>query len=124
MSKNIVFEPQNEEVDRTITFNKFNELFPSKSRIDEDTITSLKFIGLLEKQSEKIKKELFQMKNSELERILKEFLMHDYERRFSTTLDMVISALIGEDQTAAEFAHQSRLQKVFYINILGLLSID
>lgn len=52
------------------------------------------------------------MKNKELDRILKEFLMHDYERRFSVKLDQVISALIGEDHTANEFAHQSRLQKV------------
>lgn len=89
-------------------------MFPIISKIDEDTITSLKFIGLLEKQGEKIKKELSILKNIELERIFKEFLMNDYERRFSTSLDQVISALIGEDQTAAEFAHQSRLQKVFF----------
>jgi len=57
------------------------------------------------------------MKKNELERVLKEFLMNDYERRFQITLDQVISALIGEDQTATEFANQSRLQKAFYQSI-------
>lgn len=104
-----------------MTFNKFDEVF--KTRIDEDTLVSLKFINILEKQAEKIKKEITQFKKVELERILKEFLMNDYERRFSISLDQVISGLIGEDHTGKEFAHQSKLQKVFKTNNLGLLSI-
>lgn len=83
-----------------------------KTSLDEETIVSIKFINMIEKQSEKLRKEINQMKNDELERVSKEFLMNDYERRFSITLDQVISALIGEDQTATEFAHQSRLLKV------------
>ena len=83
-----------------------------KSKLDEDTLVSLKFINTLENQAQKIRWELIQMKNEELERVSKEFLVNDYSRRFSITLDKVISALIGEDQTANEFAHQNRLQKV------------
>jgi hypothetical protein len=66
----------------------------------------------LDRQYDKIKREIASAKNEELERISKEFLMKDYERRFSISIDQVISALIGEDQTAAEFAHQGRLQRV------------
>ena len=84
-----------------------------KTRLDEETIVSLKFINSIEKQADRLRREIVQLKNDELERISKEFLSNDYERRFSITLDQVISALIGEDQTANEFAHQSRLQRVF-----------
>ncbi len=87
-------------------------MIASKTKLDEDTIVSLKFITMLEKQADKIRKEINHLKNEELERISKEFLMNDYERRFCITLDQVISAIIGEDQTATEFAHQNRLQKV------------
>lgn len=83
-----------------------------KDAIDEDIIVSHKFITEFEKKADKCNNEIIQMKNQELDRILKEFMMNDYERRFNVSLDQMISCLIGEDNTEMEFAHQSKILKV------------
>ena len=45
-------------------------------------------------------------------RITKEFLENDYEKRFQTTQDIVIGALIGEENKKTEFIKQEKFKKV------------
>jgi len=57
------------------------------------------------------------MKKSELDRINKEYLINDYERRFKVPHEVIISALIGEDNTSNEYARQKREQKKYFQEI-------
>lgn len=73
------------------------------------------YIQLLDKLGEEernIKKEISEMKRQELDRIGKEFLLNAYERRFNVTLETVISALIGEENSFWEFERIRRKRRV------------
>lgn len=45
-----------------------------------------------------LKKEMNDMVKLEIDRIFKEFIYNDYERRFNTNLETVIKAIVGEDR--------------------------
>lgn len=83
--------------------------------ITDDTESSviIKEIQRLEKSDEEITKDMCKLKNFELNRINKEFLIKDYARRFNVTQEKVISALIGEDLTQHEFTNLKKEQNVF-----------
>ena len=72
----------------------------------------------------KIKNSISNLKRNEMNRLIKEFNMNDYERRFKTTRFTVISALIGEDNTNIEINRQNRENKVNNIYINLFLFID
>jgi hypothetical protein len=72
------------------------------------------YIQLLDKFEEEekiIKKEISQMKRQELDRVGKEFL-NGYERRFNVSLETVISALIGVENSFWEFERIRRKRRV------------
>lgn len=73
----------------------------------------MKDISDLEVIHENFKKELIKLRREELNRIGKEFLMNDYQRRFNTSLELVISAIAGEDNKNGELLKQQREEKVF-----------
>ena len=49
-----------------------------------------------------------------MSRIYREFSMKEYERRFEVKLEVVISAIIGEEFASKEIANHSREQKVVF----------
>jgi hypothetical protein len=59
-----------------------------------------------------MRKEMYSMKRKELERLNKEFLVHQYERRFRIPQDVVISVVVGEDHVNSEMNRQNKEQKV------------
>lgn len=56
--------------------------------------------------------EIKHLNEQEMIRITKEFLENDYEKRFQTTQDIVIGALIGEENKKTEFIKQEKVKKV------------
>ena len=84
----------------------------SKFKIDDESFKFIQKIRDLEKQHQEIKEELNEMKQKELKRINKDFLINDYKRRFNVSQETVISAIIGEDNAANELIKQKRDQKV------------
>ena len=56
-----------------------------------------------------------------MNRLIKEFNMNDYERRFKTTRYNVISALIGEENTNMEINRQNRENNVKYFFVFFYL---
>ena len=72
-----------------------------------------KSINLLEDQFEKVKKAMLEMKTSLLEKINKEFLFNDYERRFNIKLEELLLALVGEESLNSEIAKQNKMKRVF-----------
>jgi hypothetical protein len=73
---------------------------------------SLSLIKDLEEQLTSTKSAIHNLKRREMDRIFKEFLLYDYERRFGVKKEVVISALIGEDNIPSELSRQMREKKV------------
>jgi len=80
--------------------------------VDKNSKTIIEDIQLLEIKESDLKNCLREMKTAELERINNEFLTKGYERRFNVTLEIVISAIVGESNAGTELIKLSRLQKV------------
>lgn len=45
------------------------------------------------------------MKNAQLDRIGREFLLNNYEKRFKVTQEIVLAAIVGEDKAKAAAAN-------------------
>jgi hypothetical protein len=89
-----------------------------KNLLNENIVELISKINELEKVYEKYKKELLTIRRNELNRLNKEYLVNDYERRFGVPLDIIISAIAGEDNKNSELSKQQREQKVKYILII------
>ena len=68
----------------------------------------------LQKEEEKVRIKIKNLKINELNRINKEFLLNDYERRFEVNLEKIISVLMGEEFISKEFSLKLTKQRVFY----------
>jgi hypothetical protein len=67
---------------------------------------------------------MYMMKRKELERINKEFLTNQYERRFRISQDVVVSVIVGEDHVNSEMNRQNKEQKVFYEKLMMVRNFD
>ena len=94
-----------------------DSLVNNKTKLDSHTKEILDKIKSLEDVYNSGKKELQQMKKAQLDRISKEFLVGDYVRRFKTTLNKVVSAIVGEENLTAELIRQSREEKEYHEKI-------
>ena len=69
----------------------------------------------MEEEIKQLKYDMATIKSEEMKRIFKEFLVNDYERRFKVTLDIVLKALVGNDNL---FFEMNNYKKEFYVKIL------
>lgn len=84
--------------------------------LEEDSFEIVGKINELEAQYENKKKTLQKIKRDELDRISKEFLTNEYERRFNVSKKTIVSAIVGEDNTDSEIIRQSREENVINLN--------
>jgi hypothetical protein len=84
------------------------------NNMSKNAIDSINVIKELELQENAIKANIYNLKKVEMDRIFKEFLLHDYERRFNVKKETVIAALIGEDSIMVELSRQSREKRVCF----------
>ena len=77
-------------------------MIDSQPSINNDILFFMKTLNMLEAKHNSIKNEIKQKKQIEIDRIFKEFFLNEYTRRFNTTEEIVISALIGEDNINKE----------------------
>ena len=66
----------------------------------------------MEDQFRKVKKIMGEMKTSLLEKINKEFLFNEYERRFNIKLEQLLLAIVGEESLNSEMAKQNLMKRV------------
>lgn len=69
--------------------------FLNKHYLGKKTKEVMNNILNLEERKEKINKEILLFKEKEIERITKEFVLNNYDKRFNTNLNEVIRALVG-----------------------------
>jgi hypothetical protein len=65
------------------------------SRSEKEIQVVINSISILENQKNKLLKSIDVKKSRELERITKEFLFNNYERRFNTNIEKVVNAIVG-----------------------------
>ena len=71
------------------------------------------YLNLLDKK-ENIKKIVYNMKKTEMNRIFNEYLKNDYFKRFKVEKTVVLSALIGEDNVMPELNKHARKAKKYF----------
>ena len=82
------------------------------NNIDQDTLNLIIKMEEYEKTFNLYKLDIEKQKKNEINRINKEFLTNDYQRRFNANLHMLISAIYGEDNMSIEFSRLIKEQKV------------
>lgn len=86
---------------------------PKKTGGVEPKIENLMtLVKKLEATVEIAENEIKRLNELEMIRITKEFIENDYEKRFQTTQDIVIGALIGEENKKTEYIKQEKVKKV------------
>ena len=96
-----------------VNYKAISDFFNKKGEINQNTLENVNLIKELENEESELKSKISSLKRNEMERIFKEYLFHDYERRFNTKKQVIISALIGEENTIKELGRQSRERRVF-----------
>jgi hypothetical protein len=82
------------------------------NNIDQETLNLIYKMEDYEKTFSNYKLEIEKQKKIEINRINKEFITNDYQRRFNANLHMIISAIYGEDNMSIEYSRLIREQKV------------
>jgi len=87
-------------------------MLTKKQTIDEEILSLISKIAEFEKVYNICKAEIQTQKKRELNRISKEYLTNDYERRYNVPQEIAISSICGEDNMNAELSRLIREQKV------------
>lgn len=61
---------------------------------------------LIERTYSELKNKMRIMKKDQLDRIGKEFLFNNYEKRFKVSQEVVLGAIVGEDKAKSALANQ------------------
>ena len=103
--------------DEKFNIKKIEEYLGKRDKFDEETLNIIKNISDLEKEYDSFKGVLKKLKREELDRLCKEFLVNDYERRFNVNQTSIISAIAGEENVNKELFRQNKEERVicFYI---------
>ena len=88
------------------------EVLDKKTNLDVETKNSYNTLSQLQETKDLIMKEMNILKENELARMCKEFLLNDYARRFEVDLKQVFSALVGENEALTEVSRLKYEQKV------------
>jgi hypothetical protein len=103
---------ENRIVSDNLSIRQTFENLQNREPIDAET---LKIVSRLEKAEalyNNHKKTMLALKRKELERVNREFLINNYERRFGVKLDDIVSVIVGEDHVKNEMERQYKDQKV------------
>ena len=93
------------------TIDKF---IGNKSMLNSDIIKIIDIIAEYDKKEKDLREICENLKTVEMNRLFREFILNDYEKRFCTNKNIVISALIGEEQMQQELLRQAREEKVLF----------
>lgn len=118
------YRKENNLFDENLNLKKIQDMIQNRAELGDDKIEYIRSVQNLEAQLRSLENDMQVMRRKELDRINKEFYTNDYERRYKISLEGIISALIGEDNTPNEYAKQIRDQKIYYKKLEGLRSYN
>ena len=93
--------------------NKFKK---NKIKFEISKLPETQIINKLNEEIEKIKKEIDDLKQKEINRIFNCFLKQNYENKFHTNIETVLAALIGYEEEVAEVDKFKSLKKNYIAN--------
>ena len=98
-----------------IKINEMNRILNNSHRHFSNAQNNIieNYLNLLDKK-ENIKKIVYNMKKTEMNRIFNEYLKNDYFKRFKVEKTVVLSALIGEDNVMPELNKHARKAKKYF----------
>ena len=114
--KNLVakYKQENNVWEDNLNMKKIELIMQKKGQLGEDAIEYIKTVTDLETQLKNLQLFMINMKRNELSRVNKEFYTNDYERRYKVSQEIMISSLIGEDNTPNELSRQKRDQRKYF----------
>ena len=118
------YKRENNVYDEALSIKKIESIMKNKNALGEDAIKYIKSVQDLESQLKSVQSSMQIIKREEIDRINKEFYTNDYERRFRVSLDVIISAIVGEDNTMNEIGRLFRDQKAYYKKLENLRSFN
>ena len=81
-------------------------------------------INMMKEEINNLNTEIKKLKIEEANRIIKEFIENDYEKRYNVIIDIVLSALFGEINKGNEINKYLRIKKEFKNNIRKIRFFD
>ena len=94
-----------------------NQFKKNKTKIKISNWSEFQMINKLNDEMEKIKKEIDDLKQKEINRIYLCFLEQNYENKFHTNIEIVLSALIGFEGKEAEMNKFKSVKKNYIANM-------
>ena len=100
------------------------EFEKKNSKIEINNLPEINRINKLKEHIEKIKSEILELKQNEIKRISKCFLEKNYEEKYHTNIETVLTAIVGVDSKDTEMTkynsirktHISELKKIRFFN--------
>ena len=112
--RNLNLGSGNYNINNSYTFkNVIKKLDDEKLLKSKNEEENLEVYLQLKQLKECVLKEIDILKKKEMNRIIKEFLENDYERRFKVTYEIVLSALVGEYNMIRENEKQKNYKNEF-----------
>lgn len=115
-NKNIIEKYKDEctilNSDGVYNMKTIDKFIGNKSVLDTDIVKIIDIITEFEKKEKNLKEICENLKSTEMNRLFKEFVLNDYEKRFYTNKNIVIASLIGEEQMHHELLRQAKEEKV------------
>jgi hypothetical protein len=107
-----------------LSIKKVDDYLNLKEKTQENSNIIFKELFEIDNKMVIMKNNMSNLRRNEMNRLIKEFNMNDYERRFKTTRHKVISALIGEENTSMEMNRQNRENNVNNLYTILIVNYD
>ena len=115
---------ENEKKRKDIYKDLVNQFKGNAIKFEIINMPEINMINKLEKQIEKIKEEISELKNNEINRIIKCFIEKNYENIFHTNIETVLAALVGLDEKEAIVNKYNITKKNYLMSIKQIRFYD
>ena len=104
--------------------NTFKEIYKimdkNKKNYEIEQVTGMNYIKNLQKKIKEIEIEMEVLKKEEIKRIFKEFTVNDYKNKYHVSIDVVLSALLGEHIKNIEINKYAKFKREYIESIKNL----
>ena len=115
--KKLIFQTQIKK--NEISENKIN-IENNKTQISKIMLPQINKINIIKNEIENLDNEIKKLKKDEIKRIFNEFFKNNYKERFKVIIDIVLSALIGENEKDKELIKYIKFQNDYQNNLMKI----
>lgn len=106
---------ETEDINNDIDF--LMNYISKKEQIDPDTKYLMDYVESLDKLIQAWRHDLSKMKQNEIIRISREYMINDYERRFCINIERIVSLIVGKDNVRSEMKKIINERKKYYFSL-------